>query len=201
MQLKNQPRTRLTGAGVVQKIIKTVYDAHFPNAADHRLGRNPDCPDADILTIVYLLEYIGVDNGNDRYPRLKEQLRGLFPSLLERSRFNGRRRNLMAASAVVRETLRTCLPQTDVFIVDSFPIPICDVKRAKTSTSDLRWADASGYLATYGHYATKGLGTFFGFHGHLITTVDGVPVDFAIVSANIDDREVLPLLPEGLTDI
>ncbi len=100
----------------------------------------------------------------------------------------------MAASEVVRETLRTCLPQTDVFIVDSFPIPICDVKRVKTLTSDLRWADASGCLATYGPCATKGLGTFFGFHGHLITIVDGVPVDFAIASANIDDRKVLPLL-------
>ncbi len=34
LQLKNQPHTRLTVAGVVQKIIKTVYDAHFPNATD-----------------------------------------------------------------------------------------------------------------------------------------------------------------------
>ena len=103
----------------------------------------------------------------------------------------------MAASEVIRQTLRTCFSQTDVFIVDSFSMPICDLKRAKTSTSDLKWADASGCLATYGTCATKGLGTFFGFRGHIITTVDGVPVDFAIASANIDDREVLRVLCES----
>ena len=196
LQLKNVPRTLINVAGVVQKIMKTIYDTHFPNAEDHRPGRNPDSPDSDILTIAWLLEYVGADSENAGYPRFKEELRELFPSLPERSRFNRRRRNLMAASEVVRETLRTCLPEMDVFIIDSFPIPICDVKRAKSSTSDLQWADGSGCLATYGHCATKGLETFFGFRGHLITTVAGVPVDFAIAAANIDDRDVLPLLVE-----
>jgi len=36
----------------------------------------------------------------------------------------------------------------------------------------------------------------FGFRGHLITTGTGIPVDFAIASADIDDREGLPLLCE-----
>ena len=88
--------------------------------------------------------------------------------------------------------------QTEVFIVDSFPIPICDFKRAKASRSDLKWADASGTLATYGHCATKSLATFLGFRGHVITTgTGGFPVDFAIASeTDIDDRDVLPLLSE-----
>ena len=85
---------------------------------------------------------------------------------------------------------------SDVFSVASFPMPICDFKRAEASKSDLKWADASETLATYGHCAMKSLGTFFGFRGHLITTMDGVPVDFAVVSAGIDDREVLPLFAE-----
>ena len=97
-------------------------------------------------------------------------------------------------SEVLRRALRRCFPKSDVFIVDSFPIPICDFKRAKASTSDLKWADATGCLAAYGKCATKSLGTFFGFCGSVITTVDGLPVDFAIASADIDDREVLPLL-------
>ena len=44
LQLKNTPRTLLGVAGVVQKIMKALYDAHFPNAADRRPGRNPDGP-------------------------------------------------------------------------------------------------------------------------------------------------------------
>ena len=196
LQLKNVPRTLVAVASVVQKIMKTLYDADFPNAENRRPGRNPDCPDADILAIGWLLEYIGEDSENTGYPCLKATLQPVFRSLPERSRFNRRRRNLSGASEVIRRTLADFLPQTQVFIVDSFPIPICDFKRAKASRSDLKWADASGTLATYGHCATKSLGTFLGFRGHLITTGTGVPVDFAIASAAIEDREVLPLLCE-----
>ena len=197
LQLKNTPRPLLAVAGVVQNIMKTLYNTHFPDAEDRRPGRNPECPDSDILAIGWLLEYIGVDSEHAGYKRLKVELKAVFPCLPERSRFNRRRRNLSAASEVLRQALRTYFSKTDVFIVDSFPMPICDFKRAKASTSELKWADASGMLATYGHCATKGLGTFFGFRGHLMTTADGVPVDFAIASADIDDREVLPVLVQG----
>ena len=78
------------------------------------------------------------------------------------------------------------------FSLDSFPIPLCDFKRAPASTSPLKCADGTGTLATY----TKGLGTFLGFRGSVITTAYGLPVDFAIATANTDDREVLPLLCE-----
>ena len=197
LQLKNAPRTLLAVAGVVQKIMKTLYDVHFPTAEDRRPGRAPECPDSDILAIGWLLEYIGADSEHSGYRRLKVELKAVFPCLPERSRFNRRRRNLSTASEVLRQALTGYVPKTDVFIVDSFPMPICDFKRAKASASDLKWADASGTLATYGHCATKGLGTFLGFRGHLITTTDGVPVDFAIASADIDDREVLGVLVQG----
>ena len=62
LHLKNVPRTLLVSvASVVQKIMKTLYDAHFPNAEDHRPGRTPECPDSDILAIGWLLEYIGAE--------------------------------------------------------------------------------------------------------------------------------------------
>ena len=194
LQLKNQPRTLQRVARVFQKIMKALYDTYFPNAEARRPGPNPNCPDADILTIAYLLEYIGEDSENSGYQRLKTELKTVFPSLPERSRFNRRRRNLSAASEVLRRALTHYLPKTDVFIVDSFPIPVCDFKRANASKSDFKWADGTGTYATYGHCATKSLGTFFGFRGTLLTTASGVPVDFAIASANIDDREVLPSL-------
>ena len=199
LQLKNVPRTLVAVATVVQKMMKTLYDAHFVEAENRRPGRNPDSPDSDILTIGWLLEYIAADSENAGYRRLKAELKTVFTSLPERSRFNRRRRNLSGASEVLRRALAAFLPPTEVFIVDSFPIPICDFKRAKSSKSDLKWeTDASGTLATYGHCATKGLGTFLGFRGHLITTgIGGFPVDFAIASeTDIDDREVLPLLCE-----
>ena len=182
-QLKNQPRTLKRVARVFQKIMRTLYDTHFPHAEARRPGRNPDCPDADILTVGWLLEYIGEDSENAGYQRLKAELKSVFSSLPERSRFNRRRRNLAPASEVIRRALTGYLPKTDVFIVDSFPIPVCDFKRAKSSKSDVKWADGTGTITTYGHCATKSLGTFSGFRGTLITTADGVPIDFGITSA------------------
>ena len=41
LQLKNTPRTLVAVAAVVQKIMKTLYDAHFPDAENRRPGRNP----------------------------------------------------------------------------------------------------------------------------------------------------------------
>ena len=154
LPLKNTPRTLLAVAGVVQKMMKTLYDAHFPNAENRRPGRNPECPDSDILTIGWKpLEYIGADSEHSGYRRLKVELQPLFPCLPERSRFNRRRRNLSTASEVLRQVLTAYFPKPDVFLVDSLPIPICDFKCAKASRSDLKWeTDASGTLATYGHW-------------------------------------------------
>ena len=178
--------------------MKTLYEAHFPNAEARRPGPTPNCPEvSDILTVAWLLEYIGEDSENSGYRRIKAELKTVFPGLPERSRFNRRRRNLSTASEVLRQALTNCwFPKADVFIVDSFPIPVCDFKRANASKSDFKWADGSGTLATYGNYATKSLGTFFGFRGTLITTANGVPVDFCMTSADRDDRDVLPLLAE-----
>ena len=196
LQLKNVPRTLVAVASVIQKIMKTLYETDFPNAERCRPGPVPSCPDSDILAVAWLLEYIGADSERSGYPRLQAELKTVFPSLPDRSRFNRRRRNLSGVSEAFRRTLAAFFPETDVFLVDSFPMPICDFKRARASKSDLKWAEGSGTLATYGHCATKSLGKFLGFGGHLITTGTGVPVDFAIAPADRDDRDVLPLLCE-----
>lgn len=196
VQLKNTPRTLEAVARVCQKIMATLFDTYFPGAEALRPGPISQCPDSDILTIAWLLELIGKDSELAGYKLIKAQLGHLFPYLPERSRFNRRRRNLGYASEKLRRILIQFLPDDEVFIVDSFPIPLCDFKRAYASTSPLKCADGTGTLATYGKCATKALGKFLGFRGSVITTAYGLPVDFAISTANMDDREVLPLLCE-----
>ena len=82
-------------------MMKTLYDAHFPNAENRRPGRNPDCPDADIIAIRGLLEHIGADSEHSGYQRLKVELKTVFPSLPERSRFNRRRQSNPADSTPI----------------------------------------------------------------------------------------------------
>ena len=195
-QLENRPRTLKGVVSVCRRIMATLYDAYFPEAARHRPGPMSRCPDSDILTLAWLGELVGKDSERAWYNVVKSNLGDLFVYLPERSRFNRRRRNLCVASEKLRKALVAFLPQAEVFIVDSFPMPLCDFKRAHGSQSPLKGADATGTQATYGHAATKGLGHFLGFRGHLMTTCYGLPVDFAIANADIDDREALPLLCE-----
>ena len=71
LQLKNGPRMLVSVAAVVQQIMKTLYETHFPDAEHRRPGQNPDCPDSDMLTIGGLLAYIGADSEHSGYRRLK----------------------------------------------------------------------------------------------------------------------------------
>ncbi|RKU10757.1 hypothetical protein C6501_13385, partial [Candidatus Poribacteria bacterium] len=180
MQLKNAERTLKAVAKVCQEIVATLYDTYFPGAETLRPGPKSLCPDSDILTISWLLELIGKDSELAGYKLIKAELNDLFPYLPERSRFNRRRRNLWYASEKLRQVLIQFLPDDEIFIVDSFPIPVCDFKRVPASTSPLKCADGNGTLAAYGKCVTKGLDTFFGFRGSIITTSYGLPVDFAI---------------------
>ena len=62
--------------------MKALYDAYFPNAEAQRPGPNPNRPDSDILTLGWLLEYIGADSENSGYQRIKAELKTVFPQLI-----------------------------------------------------------------------------------------------------------------------
>lgn len=64
LQLKNVPCPLVTVAGVVRKIMKLLYETHFRDAENHRPGRNPDCPDSDLLAIGWLLASTGIRNNS-----------------------------------------------------------------------------------------------------------------------------------------
>ena len=44
LQLKNVPLTLVVVAGVVQQLMKTLYETHFPDAENRRPGRNRSVP-------------------------------------------------------------------------------------------------------------------------------------------------------------
>jgi len=73
-------------------------------------------------------------------------------------------------------------------------VPICDFKRAHFSKSPLKSEYINGLRATYGHCATKDLGTYLGFKVHLIISQQGLPLTFVVSNADVDDRDVLPFM-------
>jgi Transposase DDE domain len=77
----------------------------------------------------------------------------------------------------------TSLWTDDVWIVDSTPVE-CGRSRETAKRSDLAgWAEY-GYCASHSRY-------FWGLRLHLVCTLQGLPVAFALTGAKADERETL----------
>ena len=107
----------------------------LPKSEAHRPGPVSLCPDSDILALGWVAELAGVDSERAWYARIKAKYGTLFPHLPSLTRFNRRRRQLCAASEMCRGKLVELLPAAAFFLVDRFPMLLCDFKRAHGSTS------------------------------------------------------------------
>lgn len=70
-----------------------------------------------------------------------------------------------------------------VYIIDSFPVPVC--KNIRICRSKIvKGSEFRGYNASKREY-------FYGFKVHLITTGDGIPVEFIVTTGSIHDNTAL----------
>ena len=169
-------------------ITDDLYKKHVPDHISHRRGPDSLFPDSAVLAISWVGEMFGIDSEKAWHSFVKKHFSYLFPNIPQRSRFNRRRRNLWK----VTDLLRQKLLDGDILIVDSLPVPICDFRRAYFSKNQMKNSYINGLRATYGHCATKSLGTYLGFRIHLVSSQQGLPLAHAVANADIDDREVLP---------
>jgi hypothetical protein len=112
-------------------------------------------------------------------------LRHLFPYLPGQPGYNKRLRKLGAtANWLIRQLATdTSIWSDDVWVVDSTPIE-CARSREAVHRSDLAgWAEY-GYCASHSRY-------FWGLRLHLIATLHGLPIAFAVTGAKADERQTL----------
>lgn len=157
-----------------------------------RRGPEPtSCSDSELMTMAIISECCGWDRETHLDTQWKPH-RHLFPRLPERSRYNRRRRNLMGAMNQIRQIVLTVLDvaQDAYGAIDSLPVPVVRFHLAPQRSRD--W---DAYGASFGQCASK-KETFFGYRLHLVVTLGGVILDFALTAANGDEREVAEdLLP------
>ena len=100
----------------------------------------------------------------------------------------GYNRRLRAAAGLITTLIRmlaadTSLWTDDVWVADSTPVE-CGRSRETARRSDLAgWAEY-GYCASHSRY-------FWGLRLHLLTTLHGLPIGFALAGAKADERQVL----------
>ena len=151
-------------------------------------GLKPTFSDAGVITLSLLSECLMLDSENYLFKILHKNHRSDFPSLIERSRYNRRRRQLAPFTEKVRQYLVDHLAQgEETFIIDSMPIPICQFSRAKRSKV------CSGNYPTapsYGYCSAQN-STYYGYKLHGVSTINGVITHFDISKAKMHDIEYL----------
>jgi hypothetical protein len=142
--------------------------------------------DAELLTLAVLQALLGFTSESRWLRFARARMRSLFPYLPLQPGYNKRLRKLAATmNWLIRELARdTTLWTDDVWVVDSTPVE-CGRSKETTRRSDLAgWAEY-GYCASHSGY-------FWGLRLHLLCTLHGLPVGFALTGAKADERHALP---------
>jgi hypothetical protein len=149
------------------------------------VGISPELSDAELITLAVLQALLGYVSEARWLRFARRQLRGLFPRLPGQPGYNKRLRKLAGTMCwLIRVLARdTGLWADDVWVVDSTPVE-CGRSKETARRSDLAgWAEY-GYCASHSRY-------FWGLRLHLLCTLHGLPVGFALTGAKADERQVL----------
>jgi hypothetical protein len=159
----------------------------YPDLAPWRpkIGLQPRLSDAELVTLAVMQALLGYTSESRWIRHARAHLRHLFRYLPGQPGYN---RRLRAAGALITTLIRllaadTSLWADDVWVIDSTPVE-CGRSRDTARRSQLAgWAEY-GYCASHSRY-------FWGLRLHLVATLGGLPVGFALTGAKADERQVL----------
>jgi hypothetical protein len=160
-----------------------------------KVGIAPRLSDAELVTLAVLSALLGFTSERRWLRHARAELGAMFPHLPGQSGYNRRLRN---ACELVRHLIRILVADTslwsdDVWVADSTPIE-CGRSRETARRSALAgWAEY-GYRASHSRY-------FWGLRLHLLCTLGGLPVLFALSGAKADEREVLLGMLQAAPDV
>jgi hypothetical protein len=148
-------------------------------------GIRPQITDAELVTLAVMQAVLGFTSEARWLRYARSHLRGMFPRLPQQPGYNKRLRALAATMSWLIAVLArdTSVWSDDVWIADSTPVE-CGRSRETARRSELAgWAEY-GYCASHSRY-------FWGLRLHLLTTLHGLPIGFALTGAKADERQVL----------
>jgi len=151
--------------------------------------------DAELLTMAVMSALLGFTSERRWLRYADRELAGMFPRMIGQSGWNKRvRKAFFLFIRVIRMlAMDTSLWSDDVWVVDSTPVQ-CGCSRETVRRSDAAgWAEY-GYCASHSRY-------FWGLRLHLVCTLTGLPVMFALAGAKADEREILLGMPGAARDV
>lgn len=155
-----------------------------------RRGRVPKLTDSEVITMEIVGEFLKKDDDKAIWKYFQSHWRHFFPDMPDRSNFSKQAANLHVVKKMIQEELAKSLGAYNdtLHLIDGLPMPVCKFARANFSQI-FRGDAAYSYCATKKEY-------YYGFHGHIVISSNGVITAGTFAAANIDERDVCPELLE-----
>lgn len=159
------------------------YQAKGQALLSGKPGMKAAFSDSEMLTLMLAQDFIPYPGETQYVAFIRANLGRLFPHLLDQSQFNRRARGLLPMLERLRREWVVSLTGGEVkqVLLDTKPIPVMGNKRSK------RHSDFAG-SAAYGYCAARNL-NYYGYKLVMLTDLDGLPLVYDLVPANIDERQ------------
>lgn len=148
-------------------------------------GIQPRITDAELITLAIMETLLGFTSERRWICHAHTHLTSIFPYIPQQSGYNKCQGNLTELMQQIMTHLAssTGLLGDDLWIVDSTPVE-CGRSRETVTRSELAGFAEYGYCASHSRF-------FWGLRLHLITTLHGLPVGYALTGAKVDERRTL----------
>lgn len=148
----------------------------------------PKMNDLEVVSLACCMEALGIDSENLLWSKLKKDYAPAFPNLIDRSRFNRRRKRLTPFIVQVQDHISSKLEnQSQTMIVDSIPVPVIKMAREKSFKAfrkSFETSPAKGWSAVNKSW-------FIGYKLHVVIFDNGVVQQSGITKGNVHDINFL----------
>ena len=157
-----------------------------------RSGFQPGISDAELVTLAVMQALLQMPKERRFLRYARRHLLSMFPGLPGQTSYNRRLRALADTMAWLVGMLacQVSVVTDQVWIADSTPVE-CGRSRDTAKRSDLAGYAEYGYCASHSRF-------FWGLRLHLIATVHGIPIAWALTGAKADERQVLDTMLERI---
>jgi len=148
--------------------------------------------DLELIALALTAEYMSINFELQLFRVMKNTS---LDGKIERSVFNKRRRYLKPFMEHIQRTVSESMSSNDIYIVDSTPVEVCKISRAKRSDicATEQTAPAFGWVSsTKQHY--------YGYKLHLDCDSEGIIHSFDLTPANVHDVKYLTDLKHNLSN-
>ncbi|MEQ6119801.1 IS982 family transposase, partial [Reichenbachiella sp. MALMAid0571] len=114
------------------KVFQTIKSLNITDLDQHgnipRPGVSPLFTDIEVVSLVLTAEYMSLDSENWLFKKINSDYKNDFPHLIDRTRYNRRKRQLFLLLEKIRNQLASkFLEFEDYFIIDSMPLEVCKI--------------------------------------------------------------------------